>query len=293
MMIQRVCGPVTLVLVLVSFSARARAEETIGYNRDIRPILADNCFACHGPDSAARKAELRLDKREVAVDMGAITPGKPEASELIARITAEDLEQRMPPATTHKTLSAEQKQLLARWIASGAEYQPHWSYIAPVRPPAPAVKDRAWLRNAIDDFILARLEAEGLVPAPEADRRTLARRVTLDLTGLPPEPADVEAFVADAAPDAYERLVDRLLTSSRWGEHRGRHWLDVARYADTHGIHFDNFREMWSYREWVVKAFNRNMPFDQFTLEQLAGDLLPDRTLDQLIASGFNRCNMT
>ncbi|MCH7727942.1 MAG: DUF1553 domain-containing protein, partial [Planctomycetes bacterium] len=213
----------------------------------------------------------------------------PHQSELIARITAVDPETRMPPATTHKKLTAEQKELLARWIARGAEYEPHWSYIAPVRPPLPAVKDRAWPRNPIDGFVLARLEAEGLEPAPEADRRTLARRVTLDLTGLPPEPADVEAFVNDQAPDAYERYVDRLLTSSGWGEHRGRYWLDVARYADTHGIHFDNFREMWPYRDWVIKAFNRDLPFDEFTTEQLAGDLLPKPTLDQLVATGFHR----
>ncbi|MEX0678233.1 MAG: DUF1553 domain-containing protein [Pirellulales bacterium] len=292
-MVGRVCPSLSLAVWLASFALPAFSGEVIGYNRQIRPILADNCFACHGPDSAARKAELRLDQRDVAVDAGAITPGKPEESELVARITADDPELRMPPAATHKKLTAEQKELLARWIASGAEYEPHWSYIAPVRPPLPAVKDGSWPRNPIDDFILARLEAEGLKPAPQADRRTLARRVTLELTGLPPEPADVEAFVVDQAPNAYERLVDRLLTSSRWGEHRARYWLDVARYADTNGIHFDNFREIWSFREWVIKAFNRNMPFDQFTVEQLAGDLLPDRTLDQLIASGFNRCNMT
>lgn len=292
-MIRRVSLSLGLAVWLASCASPARADETIGYNRQIRPILANNCFACHGPDSAARKADLRLDKRDVAIDLGAITPGKPHQSELIARITADDPETRMPPATTHKKLTAEQKELLARWIARGAEYEPHWSYIAPKRPPLPAVKDRAWPRNPIDGFVLARLEAEGLEPAPEADRRTLARRVTLDLTGLPPEPADVEAFVDDQAPDAYERYVDRLLTSSGWGEHRARYWLDVARYADTHGIHFDNFREMWSYRDWVIKAFNRNMPFDQFTIEQLAGDLLPDRSLDQLVASGFNRCNMT
>jgi hypothetical protein len=282
-----------LTVCLAGAALRAQAAEPIGYNRHIRPILAENCFACHGPDSAARKADLRLDKREVAIEMGAIAPGKPGESELVARITSEDPETRMPPATSHKSLKPEQKELLARWIESGAEYEPHWSYIAPVRPAVPAVQNQAWPRTPIDHFILARLEAAGLQPAPEADRRTLARRVTLDLTGLPPEPADVEAFVNDTAADAYERFVDRVLTSSRWGEHRGRYWLDLARYADSNGIHFDNYREMWSYREWVIKAFNRNMPFDQFTVEQLAGDLLPDRTLDQLVGSGFNRCNMT
>ena len=175
----------------------------------------------------------------------------------------------------------------------GAVYQPHWSFIPPVRPELPAVAKEDWVRNPIDRFILAGVEASGLTPAEDADRRTLARRVSLDLNGLPPAPEEVERFVNDPAPDAYERLVDRLLDSPRWGEHRARAWLDAARYADTHGFHFDNFREMWSYRDWVINAFNRNMPFDTFTLEQIAGDLLPEPTLDQLVATGFNRCNMT
>jgi hypothetical protein len=286
------CWP-TSVAVIVVFTAAVHADEAIGYNRFIRPILSDNCFACHGPDSAARKADLRLDRREAAVESGAIVPGDPQASEVVTRIRSDDVEQVMPPPTTHKTLTAQQKVLLERWIAAGAEYEPHWSFIVPVRPQLPEVQDRAWPRNAIDYFILARLEAAGLRPAPETDRRSLARRVSLDLTGLPPDAAQVEAFVGDTAPDAYERLVDRLFASPRWGEHRARYWLDVARYADSHGIHFDNYREMWSYRDWVIGAFNRNMPFDEFTIEQLAGDLLPNRTLDQLVASGFNRCNMT
>jgi hypothetical protein len=286
------CWPVGLA-ALVLWAAAARADEVLQYNRDVRPILAENCFACHGPDSASRKADLRLDVRDTAIEMGAVSPGKPDESELIARITSDDPEVQMPPPATRKSLTPEQKAKLARWIAAGAEYQPHWSYIAPVRPPVPPVKDTAWPRSPIDNFILARLESVGLAPAPEADRRTLARRVSLDLTGLPPAPADVEAFVSDDSPDAYERLVDRLLASPAWGEHRGRYWLDAARYADTHGIHFDNFREMWSYRDWVINAFNRNIPFSQFTIEQLAGDLLAERTLDHLIASGFNRCNMT
>ena len=199
----------------------------------------------------------------------------------------------MPPPKSNKTLTAAQKELLKRWIAAGAEYQPHWSFIAPKRPEPPAVKDEAWVRNPIDRFVLAKLEQNGLKPAPEADRRTLARRLSLDLTGLPPDPAVVDAFVNDPSPDAYEKLVDRLLASPRWGEHRARYWLDAARYADTHGIHFDNYREIWAYRDWVINAFNRNLPFDQFTIEQLAGDLLPNRTLDQQVASGFNRCNIT
>lgn len=273
--------------------APARGDETLEYNRDIRPILAENCFACHGPDSASRKANLRLDRRDDAIEAGAITPGAPDESELVARILSDEPEERMPPPSARKTLTSEQKVLLRRWVESGAEYQAHWSYL-PLKPPTlPVVRDSAWVRNPIDAFVLARLEPAGLAPAPEADRRALARRAALDITGLPPDPKDVDAFVRDEAADAYEKYVDRLLQSQHWGEHRARAWLDAARYADTHGFHFDNFREMWSYRDWVIDAFNRNMPFDQFTLEQLAGDLLPNRTLEQQIASGFNRCNMT
>src|SRR5205085_8414220 len=193
----------------------------------------------------------------------------------------------------HKSLTATQKDLLKRWIAAGAEYQPLWSFIAPKRPELPTVKNAAWVKNAIDRFILAKLEEKGLQPAAEADRRTLARRASLDLTGLPPAPADVERFVNDPSPDAYERYVDRLLDTPQWGEHRARVWLDAARYADTNGIHFDNYREIHAYRDWVIDAFNKNMPFDRFTIEQLGGDLLPKPTVDQLVATGFNRCNIT
>ncbi|HVX64692.1 MAG TPA: DUF1553 domain-containing protein [Pirellulales bacterium] len=284
------CG---LPAVLAVLAPRASAAEPIAYNRDIRPILFENCFACHGPDSAARKADLRLDQRESAIETGAIMPGKPDESELLRRVLSADPEEAMPPPATKKQLSAEDKELLRRWLAEGAEYQPHWSLIAPARPDLPAVKNAAWCRNPIDHFVLARLEQAGLQPAPEADRRTLARRLSLDLTGLPPEPALVEAFVNDSAADAYEKFVDELMSSAKWGEHRGRYWLDAARYADTHGIHFDNYREIWPYRDWVINAFNRNLPFDQFTIEQLAGDLLPNRTLQQQIGSGFNRCNIT
>ena len=269
------------------------AESGPEYNRDIRPILAENCFACHGPDKAARKADLRLDIREEAIKAGVIVPGKPDKSPLVERIFSDDPGEKMPPPKSHKKLTPAQKDLLKRWIAGGAEYQPHWSFIAPRRPELPAVKNAAWVRNPIDRFILTELEKRGLQPAPEADRRTLARRLSLDLTGLPPTPAEVEAFVNDKATDAYEKLVDRLLASPQWGEHRGRYWLDAARYADTHGIHFDNYREMWAYRDWVINAFNRNLTFDRFTIEQLAGDLLPKPTIDQIVASGFNRCNIT
>ena len=279
----------------------ACAAEKLSYNEQIRPILVENCFGCHGADSAGRKADLRLDDRDAAVESGAIAPGDPDSSVALDRIFSDDPEEVMPPPSVKKVLTAEQKELLKRWIAEGAEYQPHWSFIPPTRPELPAVKNKDWVRNPIDAFILARLEKEGLAPAPEADRRTIARRLALDLTGLPPEPAVVDAFVADPHPDAYDRLVDALLASLEWGEHRGRHWLDYARYADTHGIHFDNYREMWTYRQWVVNAFNRNMPFDRFTILQLAGDLVgnhgpnatPEQILDNRIASGFNRCNMT
>ncbi|MBC7817684.1 MAG: DUF1549 domain-containing protein, partial [Planctomycetaceae bacterium] len=271
----------------------AQADDAILYNRDIRPILTDMCFPCHGPDSAARKGDYRLDRRDDAIGKKVIVPDKPDESEMMRRMLSSDPEEVMPPPATKKTLTAKQKELLKKWIASGAEYQPHWSFIAPVRPALPKVKNEAWAKNPIDRFVLAKLEAVGLTPAAEADRRTLARRVSLDITGLPPSVELVDEFVADKSDNAYEKLIDKLMTSKQWGEHRGRYWLDAARYADTHGIHFDNYREIWAYRDWVINAFNRNMPFDQFTVEQLAGDLLPNKTLDQEVASGFNRCNIT
>ncbi len=288
-----------LAIVAVSICSANSVADDIEYNRDIRPILNDTCFACHGPDSASRKGDLRLDKRDEAIAKGAIKEGHPNESEMIRRILSDNHDEVMPPPELKKTLSAEQKKLLIDWIQSGAEYQKHWSYLPPVRPEVPAVPESAkaefanWPKNPIDNFILKRLVSEGLTPAAEADRRTLARRASFDITGLPPAVEAVDVFVADQSPDAYEKYVDSLLQSPRWGEHRGRYWLDYARYADTHGIHFDNYREMWAYRDWVIKAFNRNMPFDQFTIENLAGDLLPNATLDQKIASGFNRCNMT
>lgn len=278
----------------VATAVKAEANTSgIEYNRDIRPILAENCFACHGPDSASRKAGLRVDRREDAVGAKAIVPGKPNESELIRRILTDDEAELMPPRKSNKKLKPEQIALLKKWVQSGAEYQAHWSFITPTRPAVPAVKDKAWVRNPIDAFVLAKLEAQGLKPAPEADRRTLARRLALDLTGLPPDPVDVEAFVNDKSDVWYEKYVEKLMATDQWGEHRGRYWLDYARYGDTHGIHIDNFREVWSYRDWVINAFNNNQPFDQFTIEQLAGDLLPNPTLDQRIATGFNRCNIT
>lgn len=283
----------SLWVLLALASGTTSAAAPLGYNKDIRPILAENCFACHGPDSAARKGDLRLDRRDDAIKSGSIIPGKPDQSPIIERVLSSEKGKTMPPPKSHKTLTARQKNTLAQWVREGAPYELHWSFLAARKPSLPAIKNNAWARNPIDHFILADLEKKGLAPAPEADRRTLARRLSLDLTGLPPEPAMVEAFVADKRPDAYELLVDELMKSSGWGEHRGRYWLDAARYADSHGIHFDNYREMWSYRDWVINAFNKNMPFDRFTIEQLAGDLLPNATLEQKVASGFNRCNIT
>jgi len=270
----------------------------IDYNRDIRPLLSDLCYKCHGPDEKERKAGLRLDTQEgvaAKVDSGltVIVPGKSAESELFVRITSSDPNEKMPPPSMGKSLSPQQIDLIKRWIDEGATMRGHWSFVAPVRTQPPVVKNEPAVRNSIDRFVLARLEQEGLNPAPEADRTTLIRRVTFDLTGLPPTPAEVDAFLADTATDAYERLVDRLLLSTRYGEHMARYWLDAARYGDSHGLHFDNERSIWLYREWVIKAFNRNLPFDVFTIEQLAGDLLPNPTIEQKIATGFNRCNVT
>ncbi len=286
-----------LCCALRAEQAKSGALPTVDFQRQVRPILSDNCFLCHGPDKGTRMADLRLDIQEGAMasrkNGTVIVPGKPDESLLIKRIFSDNPAFRMPPVFAHKTLSQEQKMTLRRWIEGGAEWKQHWAFVPPVKPAAPEVKNTNWTRNPIDRFILAKLEANNLQPAPEADRRTLIRRVSLDLTGLPPAPAEVDAFLKDQSPDAYERLVDRLLASPRYGEHRGRYWLDAARYADTQGLHIDNYREMWPYRDWVIGAFNRNMPFDQFTIEQLGGDLLPKPTLDQQIASGFHRCNVT
>lgn len=290
---------VAVVATTVLLSTLVNAQDSIQFNRDIRTIFMDTCLTCHGPDSAARKADLRMDHRDDAIERGAISPGKPDESEMVRRILSSDPEQIMPPPELKKPLSPEQKKLLVDWVQNGAEYQQHWSYIAPERAEIPAVPESArathanWPKNPIDNFVLQKLVERTLTPAAEADRRTLARRVSLDITGLPPAPEVVEAFVNNASPDAYETLVDSLLASPQWGEHRGRYWLDYARYADSHGIHFDNYREMWAYRDWVIRAFNQNMTFDEFTIENLAGDLLPNATLDQQVASGFNRCNMT
>jgi hypothetical protein len=281
---------------LVLTGAAPRAAE-ISFNRDVRPILSDKCFACHGFDPKTREADRRIDTAEGAyadIDgIRAIVPGDLAKSDAWVRIISDDKDEVMPPPKSHKTLTAEEKETLKRWIEQGAKYQRHWAFEPPQRAPQPAVKDKAWVRNPVDAFVLAGLERAGLAPAPEADRRALARRVSLDLLGLPPTPEEVEAFVKDAAPDAYERLVAKLMARPQWGEHRGRYWLDAARYADTHGLHFDKYREIWPYRDWVIAAFNRNQRFDEFTVEQLAGDLFPKPTREQLIATGFHRCNPT
>jgi hypothetical protein len=270
----------------------------LDFNRDIRPILSDHCYACHGPDEAKRKAGLRLDVRENAFQelksgARAIVPGDVSNSALVRRITSNDPDEVMPPPDGGKPLSLAQIELLTRWVKEGAPWAKHWAFVPPERPPLPAVKHPQWPRNEIDYFTLARLEQAGLAPNPEADRATLIRRVSLDLTGLPPTIEEVDAFLADQSPDAYERLVDRLLASPHYGERLAQNWLDLARYADTSGYHFDGVRFMWLWRDWVINAFNQNKPFDEFTVEQLAGDLLPHPTREQRIATGFVRNNMT
>ena len=279
-------------------AANPVGRAAVDFNRDIRPILSDNCFACHGPDAKQRKAKLRLDTQdgilaELRDGRHAIVPGKPAESVLLQRVAADNPKERMPPAKTGKRLTPQQISLLRQWVEQGAPWSNHWAFIAPNRPALPKVADAAWPASPMDYFILARLEKAGLHPTPEADRTTLLRRVTLDLTGLPPTPAEVDAFLADASPEAYERVVGRLLESPRYGEHMARYWLDAARYGDTHGLHLDNYREIWPYRDWVIRAFNQNKPYDRFLIEQLAGDLLPNPTLDQLVATGYNRCHVS
>ena len=268
------------------------------FNQDVEPILSENCFQCHGPDPGGRKAGLRLDRAEFAFARHdksgpAIIPGDPEHSPLIQRIASADPKQIMPPPEAHKTLPPAALGVLRRWIREGAPYEEHWAYIPPRRPALPPLRRTDWAHNPIDVFILSRLEREGLSPAPEADRAALIRRVTYDLTGLPPTPEEVAAFLQDTSPGAYEALVDRLLASPRYGEHRAHYWLDAARFADTHGLYKDNFRSVWPFRDYVIAAYNQNKPFDQFVREQLAGDLLPARNVDQQVASAFIRCGVT
>jgi hypothetical protein len=293
--IERTLNALALVAACMATDA-ARADEPIDFSRDVRPILSDKCFFCHGPDPTHREADLRLDLfSETDGVRGAedvIVLGHPEESLLLERVCAEDEADRMPPTDSGKELTPEQTETLKRWIAEGVEYQPHWSLIPPERPELPAVKDVAWSRNPIDRFVLARLDEEGLTPSGEADRRVLIRRLSLDLLGLPPSAEEVHAFVADGSSDAYERLVDRLLASSHFGERMALDWLDAARYADTNGYSIDGGRQMWLWRDWVIDSFNRNRPYDEFLIEQLAGDLLPKPSDAQRTATGFARNNM-
>jgi hypothetical protein len=263
---------------------------TVEFNRDIRPIFSDKCYTCHGPDKGNRKTKLRFDTEAGAMaDLGghfAIVPGDPEKSELVRRITAENKSMRMPPVYSGATLTDREIGLIRDWVSQGAKWEKHWSFIPPKRREPPAVSKPNWVRNPIDAFVLERLDREGLAPSPEAERAILIRRVSLDLTGIPPTPAEVDAFVRDGD---YEKVVDRLLASPRYGERMAAPWLDAARYADTNGYQTDGERSMWRWRDWVIDAFNRNMPYDRFTIEQIAGDMLPGATLEQKIASGFNR----
>ncbi len=264
-----------------SIAQTRSAQKAVDFNRDIRPILSDTCFTCHGPDEQTQQAGLRLDTKEGAfADRGGyqvIIPGKAAESRLFQRVSAKEEALRMPPPTADRKLTQQQIELLRRWIDEGARWDTHWAYAPPKRPALPAVKNSAWAKNPIDAFILSRLEREGLKPSPEADKTTLLRRLSFDLTGLPPTAAELDAFLSDSSPDAYEKQVDRLLGSPRYGERMAMQWLDLSRYADTHGYHIDSHRDMWHWRDWVIGAFNRNLPFDQFTTQQLAGDLLPIR----------------
>ena len=273
-------------------ASMGQRRQPIDFNRDIRPMLSANCFACHGPDEGHREADLRLDVREAAIDWGAIVPAAADESEMIRRILSDDPDEVMPPPHTGDMLSAEQKTLFARWIDEGAEYAEHWAFVPPQRPAVPTVSRDGWARNAIDRFVLARMQKRGLSPSPEADRLTLIRRLSLDLTGLPPTVEEADAFATDRSPDAYERLVDRLLDSPRYGERWAQLWLDLARYSDTNGYEKDRERSIWPYRDWVIRAINDDLPFDRFTVEQLAGDMLPDATPAQQTATGFHRNTM-
>ena len=281
----------TTTTTTIALLASVAARPSLDFERDVRPILADHCFACHGPDGARREALLRFDRRESVFEPRgerppAVVPFSPERSLVVRKIESAEETDRMPPASANRPLEPDEIATLRRWVEEGAPYPDHWAFVRPVRPEPPRV-DGA--RGAIDAFLLDRLSREGLAFSPEAPRESLLRRATFDLTGLPPTIEELDAFLADARPDAYEGAVDRLLASPRYGERMAVHWLDLARYADTNGYHIDNHRDMWKWREWVIDAFNRNLPFDQFAVEQLAGDLLPDATLEQRVATGFNR----
>ena len=280
---------------VVSLNA-ATAADRIDYSLDIQPILSRNCFACHGPDAHDRKAGLRLDTRAGATlehDGGsAIVPGDPDRSQVLLRINHSDSSERMPPAESGKSLSTKEKDLLRQWIANGANYSGHWAFIKPTSPTLPKLENDAWIRADLDRFVLAKLNEHNLHPSPEADRTTLLRRLSLDLIGLPPTPAEIDTFVKDESPEAFEKQVERLLQSKHYGERWGRIWLDAARYADTDGYEKDKRRTVWFYRDWVINAFNRDLPYNQFIIEQVAGDMLPKARQDQIVATGFLRNSM-
>jgi len=284
------CRTLSLIVLLgTPIIPPCHAQQEVLFGRDIRPILAENCFFCHGQDANKRQADLRLDVRQEAIDSGAIVPNESDVSALVERILSGDPERLMPPPDSNRHLSDEQRQLLVRWIDAGAVYSEHWAFVAPELPPEPDVQRGDWVRNPIDRFVLARLEAEGMEPSPEADRTTLIKRLAIDLTGLPPTPDEVDRFVADPDPFAYGKLVDRFLASPHYGERMSLPWLDAARYADSNGFQQDGDTWQWMWRDWVVRALNEDFPFDQFTIWQLAGDLLPNATTDQQVASAFNR----
>ncbi|MFT4555019.1 MAG: hypothetical protein ACI92S_000348 [Planctomycetaceae bacterium] len=293
----KVCAGFAVLLAVAVAAEASEAEQTVNFNRDIRPILAKNCFACHGPDEGSRKSELRLDTLEGATaeleGRRALVPGQPEKSELVRRVESLDADVVMPPPDSGHELSDVEKKLLRNWIAEGGEYKVHWSFARPTKGELPSVKQVDWPKHAIDHFVLARLEAEKLAPAAQTDRYRLIRRVSLDLTGLPPTPEQADAFVADSGDAAFEKVVDRLLASDAYGEHWARMWLDLARYADTKGYEKDRHRDIWKFRDWVIHALNRDMPYDQFTVEQLAGDLIPEATNQQKLATAFHRNTMT
>ncbi len=277
------------IAIALSCSSLASAADKLQFNRDIRPILADKCFYCHGQDANKRQGDLRLDDRAAAIKAKAFVPGDPKASTLIERIHSADADTLMPPPDSNRTLSAEQKKLLERWIVEGAEYETHWAFVTPQRPELPKIENESWVRNSIDRFVLQKLQTAGMKPSNEAERATLIKRLSIDLIGLPPSPAEVAAFVNDSDPQAYEKLVDRLLESKHYGERMALPWLDAARYADSNGFQQDGDTWQWIWRDWLVQALNDDLPFDQFTIWQLAGDLLPNATTEQKIASGFNR----
>jgi hypothetical protein len=289
------CKQVLSILLLAQVMSPAFAQAStnqLSFNRDIRPILSENCFQCHGPDKGNRKAKMRLDDRDVAIEKGAIVPGQPDKSEMITRINSAKEDEVMPPGVTHKHLKQKEKDLLKEWILQGAKYEPHWAYISPVRPALPQVSDKKWAYNAVDTFILHSLEEKKIKPSANADKRTLLRRLSLDLIGLPPTPEELKVFLADKSPKAYEHQVERLLASPHFGERMAAPWLDAVRYADSVGYHGDQNQNCFPYRDYVIDSFNQNKRFDQFTIEQLAGDLLPNPTPEQLTATCVNRLNM-